>query len=504
MIESAVRRNCSSRRLVGISFAVPRKMASASSGEISAATRMPIFACSSSLPLKARLAIRKETVKPTPAAAPVPSRPGQVIVSLPPPKIRRVATQGAAKIPSGLPTHVGEDDADRDRRGGGGGDQVAGQVDAGVGEGEERHDHVAGPGVQRVLQALVRRDRLGQAAPRRGGQPRRRLLAELAGQVGRPVELLARGRVGAGDQPDRQPGDHRVDPRLVHRDPDRDPDDDRQRAAVGRQEAQRGEHGEEPDRDRQRHRVDRLGVDEDDDPERGEVVDDDQGEEEDPQPGGAARRRQGEGAERQRRVGRHRHPPAVGAVAAAVDQQVDRDRRGDAAERRRRRDPDPGPLAQLAEVELALGLEPDDEEEQRHQPLVDPGVEVGVDPVRADLDAEVGRPEVGVGAGGDVRPSQRCEDRGDEDDGAAGLGAEEVAHRRRQVAGPGGALGVGLRVGRHSRQVCSARAGERRPRADSLSPRPPGAGARFRERCGRRPRWRRRRAAAAGAGRASR
>ena len=34
-------------------------------------------------------------------------------------------------------------------------------------------------------------------------------------------------------------------------------------------------------------------------------------------------------------------------------------------------------LAQLAEVELALGLEADDEEEERHQALVDPVAQVG-------------------------------------------------------------------------------------------------------------------------------
>ena len=33
-------------------------------------------------------------------------------------------------------------------------------------------------------------------------------------------------------------------------------------------------------------------------------------------------------------------------------------------------------LAQLADVELALCLQPDDEEEERHQPLVDPVAEI--------------------------------------------------------------------------------------------------------------------------------
>jgi hypothetical protein len=87
---------------------VPRKTAKAMTGEITQATSTPIFAWSSSGPVKARLAIRKETVKPTPAAVPVPSRPGKVIVSLPPPTIlrtgARVASQGRSQMPSGLPT----------------------------------------------------------------------------------------------------------------------------------------------------------------------------------------------------------------------------------------------------------------------------------------------------------------------------------------------------------------------------------------------------------------
>ena len=76
MIDSAVRRNCSRRRARGISVRLPWKTPYAISGEIRQAARTPIFASSSCAPVKARLAIRKETVKPTPAAVPVPSRPG--------------------------------------------------------------------------------------------------------------------------------------------------------------------------------------------------------------------------------------------------------------------------------------------------------------------------------------------------------------------------------------------------------------------------------------------
>src|SRR6201992_4150120 len=64
-------------------------------------------------------------------------------------------------------------------------------------------------------------------------------------------------------------------------------------------------------------------------------------------------------------------PPAA-PRAARVEDQVDADRPGDPAERRQQRVPEPVVLAQLAEVDLAFGLQPDDEEEERHQPLVAP------------------------------------------------------------------------------------------------------------------------------------
>jgi len=44
-----------------------------------------------------------DTVKPVPATAPVPVSPGQVRVGRVPPSARRVPTQEAVTIPSGLP-----------------------------------------------------------------------------------------------------------------------------------------------------------------------------------------------------------------------------------------------------------------------------------------------------------------------------------------------------------------------------------------------------------------
>ena len=85
---------------------------------------------------------------------------------------------------------------------------------------------------------------------------------------------------------------------------------------------------------------------------RGEVVDDRQREQEHPDPssvvwGVIERHRR----ERERRVGRHRRPPAVPAGAAGIECQVDQNRHRDAAYRSEHGDCKAAPLAQLPEVE---------------------------------------------------------------------------------------------------------------------------------------------------------
>ena len=70
---------------------------------------------------------------------------------------------------------------------------------------------------------------------------------------------------------------------------------------------------------------------------------------------------------------------------------------------------------QLPDDQLALGLQPDHEEEQRHQPVVDPVVQVLSDAEAPEPDGHVGAPQraVGVRPRG-VRPHQR-DDGGDEE-----------------------------------------------------------------------------------------
>ena len=174
-----------------------------------------------------------------------------------------------------------------------------------------------------------------------------------------------------------------------------------------------------------------------------------------------------DGAERERGVRRHRRSPAVGARAAGVEREIDHDRNGHAPERRRRGNRQPPTFAQLAEVELALGLEPDDQEEQRHQPLVDPVAQVERDAVAADRHRQLRGPQRFIGVRPRrVGPDEREHGAGQQHARAAGLRAEEVAHRRRQASRPGCAACVA----RGRRLRLRRRATPRMP--DGAPPRP--------------------------------
>ena len=98
----------------------------------------------------------------------------------------------------------------------------AGQVDAGVGEREQRHDdelvHGCSSYWSRSLGEIADSTPRCAARASAGVGCSRNVRGELDGLL----ELLARGRVGAGREPDRQSGDDRVDPGLEHREPDPD------------------------------------------------------------------------------------------------------------------------------------------------------------------------------------------------------------------------------------------------------------------------------------------
>jgi hypothetical protein len=78
--------------------------------------------------------------------------------------------------------------------------------------------------------------------------------------------------------------------------------------------------------------------------------------------------------------------------AADVEGEIDRDRRNHPTDRREHGDSESAPLAQLAHVELALGLQADDQKEEGHQSLVHPIAQVGLDSPAPDRDRELRRP----------------------------------------------------------------------------------------------------------------
>ena len=94
-------------------------------------------------------------------------------------------------------------------------------------------------------------------------------------------------------------------------------------------------------------------------------------------------------ADRERDVGRHRHAPADDAGLAEVEPDVDQRRDHHAAERADGRQGGALPAGELADQELALDLQADDEEEHRHQHVVDPVRQRELEAERADVEARV-------------------------------------------------------------------------------------------------------------------
>ena len=180
------------------------------------------------------------------------------------------------------------------------------------------------------------------------------------------------------------------------------------------------------DCDQQRHKVERLGVEGRDHDERDDVVDDDDREHERAQAIGEPRPDEREQAERERGVGRHRDSPALCGRAPAVEREVDRDCDGHAADRGQRREREASAFPQLAEIELAPCLEPEDEEEERHQAAVDPLAQIERHAVSAEVDRERRPPKRVVGRLVDVDPDERGDRRSEQDGRTAGLGAKKL------------------------------------------------------------------------------
>ena len=189
------------------------------------------------------------------------------------------------------------------------------EVDAGVREREQRHDHEAGPGMEPVLEPLVRGDRGRDAQLRRARELGRGLLAERARQLRHALEVGARRRIRARDEADREPGDDRVDARLVAarpRWPRRGSTAAGPRQAIGAYRSATSDAEEAERRSRAERTTTSLRVHRGDHEQRHEVVEDRERQQADAQ-ARAAGSHQREHAEREGGVGRHRGSPAVRA-----------------------------------------------------------------------------------------------------------------------------------------------------------------------------------------------
>ncbi len=162
-----------------------------------------------------------------------------------------------------------------------------------------------------------------------------------------------------------------------------------------------------------------LGVEDRDHDDAADVVDDGEGEDEDPHAERDATSGERDHADCEGDVGRHGHTEPAG-LPSEIDDDVDRRRHDHATECGEGRQCRSAPIAEFAVDELTFDLESDDEEEQRHEPIVDPRVEreVEVDQV-ADAQRNLGVEELAISTRpGRVGPDQ-CDDRTDEHDDAA-------------------------------------------------------------------------------------
>ena len=120
-----------------------------------AALRMPNFASSSACPSTATVATSNATVNPMPAIVPPPASAPHPTGGRSLPRLTRVSSQEKAEDADRLAEDVAEEDPERDQRGEGAAEEGGVDRDPRVREGEQRHDHVARPRMERLLQTLV-------------------------------------------------------------------------------------------------------------------------------------------------------------------------------------------------------------------------------------------------------------------------------------------------------------------------------------------------------------
>jgi hypothetical protein len=290
--------------------------------------------------------------------------------------------------------------------------------------------------MEQLLQPVVRRDRQPDALPRVAGQLGDRLLAEQPERLRRLLQVAPRGGVGQREQTQHQANHHRIDAGFEKRDPGRHPQQQVDRAIADTPPAYHHHHTQDGKAGPQRGQVEVAAVGQRDDHDPRHVIGEREREQIGAHPVGDTRAHQGQHAQRECSVGRHRRAPAGRRRATGVDGQVDRDRHDHPAHGDHQRQRHPPPLPQLAQVELAARLQPGHQEEERHQPGVHPALPAIGQDRRAGPDQQHGVPGRRIPGRVDVGPGQRRQRGGQQDRRAASLGAQEPAKRRLQPPRP--------------------------------------------------------------------
>ena len=172
-----------------------------------------------------------------------------------------------------------------------------------------------------------------------------------------------------------------------------------------------------------------LGVGKRHNGQRDDVVDDHERQQERADAWCPASADQGEDPEGECGVGAHDDAPSPSGRLASVEREEDEGWDDEAAERGDDGGGQSSAFTQFADVELAPNLEARNEEEEGHEPVVDPVTEVEGQLASADPHRELRVPQISVaGRPRRVRPHERRHGRGEQDDGAGVLRRDELSN----------------------------------------------------------------------------
>ena len=280
--------------------------------------------------------------------------------------------------------------------------------DAGIGQGEDRQHQVAGArrdvaqhAVRRGFQAIV--DRI-QRLQRRFGRSVTQLFAAVSRLCRQDRLGLYRERFEIRRWPrrDERGQDHAGEGGMqaagVHADPERYAQQHVGRGAIDAGAVQQHECSGERDGRGQIAGLQVAGIEHGDDDDGADVIDDGGRGQEDAQLDRDARAQHRDQGHREGGIGRHGYAPAVRPGPRGNDERVEQRRHGHAADRCGDRQCRRAPGSQVADREFALDLQPDDEEEDRQQRVVDPVQQRHPETGGPERKAEIRMPE-GLEAG---------------------------------------------------------------------------------------------------------